>query len=555
MSIWITITNESQMNQEDTKSLDPDELEKTAFRESVNSLTRTIALLAFLAVLLMVSLALFFRAMSFWTQRDRATEAMVTAYVVQAVQSFEAPVPLVAGRPGLLRVFVSVPKAEHVRVPAARATFFQGDGSRQAIDVQSGGGMLTSEWQEGGLEASANVEVPGDVLQPGVQMVVEIDPDNVLDAKLGVPDRFPARGRTALTVAEFSSFDVTVVPFLRANDPDSLPNSSILELTQDSTRRHALFEDTRNLLPVDTINVEVHEAVWTSSGDVGDLLEEIEAIRTIENGSGYWMGTMSVAVGWGGAARFSGRAMFAEAVSSTIAHQFGHNLGLENAPCGGVSRPDAEYPEPLGNIGAWGYDRRLKRLVSPLRMDLMSACDPGPRWISGYHFSKAFRRRMDEKAGADSAVQDAAGRALLLWGGVSADGRPFLNPAFVVDSVRSSLPGRMGAWRIVGEAEDGHVLFNRAFEMAEIADGDGRSAFVFALPVRDGWADTLARIVLRGREGTAELRGESHPPMTLWRDRDTGQVRGILQGVDELPQLELDRQESRGIPGPEAWQR
>lgn len=546
------------MNPKSTESPDLRRVKKSRFRESIDCLLKTIALLAFLVVLLASSLEIILRSVALWAQRGRATEAAATAYVVQAVQSFEAPVPLVAGRPGLLRVFVSVPQAAHVRVPAARATFLQRDGSRQTIDVPSGGGILTSEWQEGSLEASANVEVPGDVLQPGVQMVVEIDPGKVLDSRLGVPDRLPARGRTVLKVAEVPSFDVTVVPFLRGNDSDSFPNSSILDLMQDSTRRHALFEDTRNMLPVNTMNVEVHEPVWTSSGDAGDLLEETEAIRTIEDGIGYWMGTMPVAAGWGGAARSPGRSMFAEAVPSAIAHQFGHNLGLGNAPCGGTSRPDAEYPEPLGNIGVWGYDLRLKHLVSPIRPDLMSACVPS--WISGYHFGKAFERRMDEEADRDAAARDSDERALLLWGGVSPDGRPFLNPAFIVVGVRSSLRGRVGAWRIVGEAEDGRPLFDRAFAMAQVADGDGRSSFVFALPVRDGWADTLARIVLSGPEGTAELRAESHPPMTLWRDPDTGQVRGILQGQDELPQRELNvrnlnRQVSRGIPRREAWQR
>lgn len=539
------------MNQKDIVSRNRDEPRKTPFRESVDSLLKAMALLAVLVVLLVASFGFFFRALSLWTKRDRATEAVVTAYVVQAVQSFETPVPLVAGRPGLLRVFVSAPKAEHVRVPAARATFFQRDGSRKTIDVQSGGGMLTSELQEGSIKASANVEVPGDVLRPGVEMVVEIDPDGVLDSKLGVPGRFPARGRTVLNVAELPSFDVTVVPFLRVNASDPLRNPSILELTKDSTRLHGLFEDARNLLPVEPKSVEVHDSVWTSSDEAGDLLEETEAIRTIENGNGYWMGTTLVAPGWGGAARSPGRSMFAEAVPSTIAHQLGHNLGLGHAPCGVASPLDAEYPEPLGNIGAWGYDRRSNRLVHPIVPDLMSAC--GPSWISGYHFGKAFWRRMGEEAGEDAAVQESAGRVLLLWGGVSADGRPFLNPTFVVDGVRSSSPGRAGAWRIVGEAEGGDELFSQAFEMAETADGDGRSSFVFALPAAEDWAGTLERIVLRGPEGTAELRAESHPPMRLLRDPDTGQVRGLLQDRDELPEDGLDVQESRGIPRPEAW--
>ena len=62
--------------------------------------------------------------------------------------------------------------------------------------------MLTADLQEGSLEGSANMEIPGDVLRPGVEMVVEIDPYRDLDSALGVPGRIPATGRRALDVHE-----------------------------------------------------------------------------------------------------------------------------------------------------------------------------------------------------------------------------------------------------------------------------------------------------------------------------------------------------------------
>ena len=426
--------------------------------------------------------------------------------------------------------------------------------------------MLTPDLQQGNLEGSPNIEIPGDVLRPGVEMVVEIDPYEDIDSVLGTSGRIPATGRRALDVYELPLFDVTVVPFLRAGDPES----AIFDVTRGRTTAHtmvtatnAVFEDTRMLLPVDAMNVEVHEPVWTSSGDAVSLFEETEAIRTIESaktierGNGYWMGTMVGAAGRVGAARSPGKSIFSGLTSSAVAHAFGHALGLEHAPCGGTPEPDPHYPVQSGNIGAWGYDRRLNQLVPPTVPDLMGHC--APSWISGYHFGKALMWRVDGEAEI-GAFDGEPTRVLLLWGGTDGDDGPFLRPAFVLGDARALLPKKMGRWRIVGEAEDGRELFNEAFEMAEVADGDGRSSFVFALPAEDDWADALARIVLSGPEGTAELGAENHPPMTLWRDRGTGQVRGILQGVDELPQreldvLELDRQESRGIPRLEAWRR
>ena len=486
-------------------------------------------------------------------------EARAEAYIVQAVQSFAFPVPLVAGRPGLLRVFASVRQAGDARVPAARATFYQRDGSERTIEVPSGSGRLTAELQEGSLWGSANVEVPGDVLRPGVEMVVEVDPGGVLDLGLGVPARIPAEGRTALEVYELPSFDVTVVPFLWETDPDS----SILDMTRGMTPADSLFEETRRLLPVGAMSVTVHEPVWISSNTAPDLLIETRVIRTLENGGGYWMGTMTTASTTGNVAgQAAGRSQFSIPDPKVIAHEFGHNMHLWHAPCGGPDWPDPAYPDRRGRIGAWGWDRRSGRLVPPSRRDLMTYCDPA--WVGDYHFTRSFRWRMHDEAGV-AAFQGPPTQVLLLWGGTDADGTPFLNPAFVVDDARASVPDGTGEWRIVGEAEDGRALFDRAFEMTEIADGDGRQSFVFALPTEAGWADALARIVLTGPGGTAELDAESGPAAALLRDPATGRVRGILRNWPDpatqadaaasLPEPGLEVQVSRGLPAPDAWRR
>ena len=492
-------------------------------------------------------------------------EAVAAAYVVQAVQSFEFPVPLMAGRPGVLRVFASVPQSGGARVPAARATFYQRDGSEQTLDVPSGNGVLSADLTEGSLVGSANVEVPGDMLRPGVEMVVEVDPGNDLDPGLGVPSRIPLTGRTALDVYELPSFDVTVVPFLWENDPDS----SILDVTRGLSPESSLFETTRRALPVGPMSVTVHEPVWTSSNHAFHLLGETAAIQTIESGSGYWMGTMPepagvVAAGAiAGVAIQPGRVQFSVPRSSVVAHEFGHNLHLSHAPCGGAGSPDPAYPDRRGRIGAWGWDHRSGGLVPPTRRDLMTYC--GIEWVGNYHFAKSFRWRMHHEAGV-AAFAGPPTRVLLLWGGAYADGKPFLNPAFVLHDARASLPDGTGEWRIVGEANDGRALFDHWFDMAEIADGDGQSSFVFTLPAEAGWGGALGRIVLTGPEGSAVLDAESGTAAALLLDVSTGRVRGILRNWAESAATQLDAvragpegglevQVSRGVPTPDGWRR
>ena len=51
---------------------------------------------------------------------------------------------------------------------------------------------------ESGLESSYDVEVPGSVIQPGVGMVVEVDPEGVVPLAPGSQLRYPVEGSMAL---------------------------------------------------------------------------------------------------------------------------------------------------------------------------------------------------------------------------------------------------------------------------------------------------------------------------------------------------------------------
>ena len=507
------------------------------------------------------------RLRSMWRQyvpvcKAQAGTTTATAYIVQAVQSADFPVPLVAGRPGLLRVFVTAPDAGGASIPSGWATFYQRDGSTDSVRVSPGDGAIPAEAEtaEGSLSVSANAEVPGDVLRPGVGMVVELDPEGALDPALGVPRRIPAAGRTALDVYEMPAFDVTVVPFLWESEPDS----SILDVTNGLTAEDELFETTRRLLPVGPMSVAVHEPVWTSTRDKGELLSQTHAIRVMEGGAGYYMGTL--ANEWlGGEAYLASKVMFSVPDGKIIAHEFGHNMHLEHAPCNVTVGVDAGYPHAGGVAGAWGWNRRSGGLVPPVSPDIMSYCGLGG--VSDYHFANALRWRLHDEAGVGAYYAGLPTQALLLWGGAGTDGAPFLNPAFVFDG-KPSLLDRAGAWRIVGEAGDGRVLFSQRFEMAETADGDGRSSFALALAADSEWADALSRIVLTGPGGSVAMSAGAGPAAALLRDPVTGRVRGILSDWSgsaaggaqpdvgrALPERGLDLQVSSGIPRSDAWRR
>ncbi len=483
-----------------------------------------------------------------------------SAYLTQAVQSRSYPVPLVAGRPALLRAFVTAARAGG-SMPPVRARFYLDGVETHVADIASSALPIPTDVDEGDLDASANVEIPGEVIQPGLEMVIEIDPEGTLDPALGVARRIPADGRSTVDVRAMPMLDLTLVPFLLEQTPDS----SILAMTSgmaEDPDGHELLHDTRTLLPVGELAVRSHEPVLISSNNAYDLFRETAAIRAMEGGTGHYMGTISgrttIARGLG---FLPGRISFSIPDSRIIAHELGHNLNLRHAPCGGAGGTDPSFPEPDGSIGAWGYDFRRGRLVAPGRHDLMSYCEPP--WVSDYYFTNALRFRVhDEKERARQAVA-APGRSILLWGGVNPEGEPFLEPAFVLNAP-ASVPQPGGEYRITGRDARGREVFSLRFDMMEPADGDGRPTFAFMLPAQDGWAGNLAGITLAGPGGSDTLDGESARPMAILRNPRTGQVRGILRRLPPVAQAARDGAGrvadpglevllSLGLPGAEAW--
>ena len=475
-------------------------------------------------------------------------------YLTQQVQSFEFPVPLVAGRPALLRAFVFSPNADGERMPDVRATFYR-DGARVHVaEIDGGGAAIPTELDESSLAHSANADIPGDVVKPGLEVVIDVDPDGALDPGLGIAKRMPATGRLAVDVRQLPDFKVTLVPFLYEAEPDS----SILETTAgmaSDPEAHPMFKDTRAQLPIGEFDVTLHDPVVTSTSDGFQLMQDTEAMRLMEGRPGYWLAMLAPAPHQGllGAANGIGSwTSYSIPLSRTIAHEFGHNMNLRHAPCGGAGGPDPLFPDRSGRIGAWGYDRVSGRLFSPYAADLMSYCRGG--WISDYHVTNSLQHRLDAETTTTSAMKTWS---VLVWGGTDGDGKPFLEPAFMVDAI-PTLPAPGDQFQLRGRTDAGGDAFSFSFDMPYIPDvEDERSSFVFAVPVT--WTDPLISISLAGGDESVALDRAGNSPMTILRDPVTGQIRAMLRGPETAtmnaignPRLEVLF--SRGIPE-EATQR
>ena len=98
-----------------------------------------------------------------------------------------------AGDPALLRVFVDggpAGAATGAPMPPARAVFHDGENEVYVADIPLTAGPVPARPSEGDLRASANAMIPGEVVRPGLDMVVHVDPERLLGGLRSWPGGF-----------------------------------------------------------------------------------------------------------------------------------------------------------------------------------------------------------------------------------------------------------------------------------------------------------------------------------------------------------------------------
>lgn len=460
-------------------------------------------------------------------------ELSAVFYLNQVAQNKRGAVSLIPGRPALFRVFVVGDQTSYY-YPSVRVRLFDGDTEIFQELLPALGDSTSKVVVESNLEDSYNARIPGHLIQPGVGMVVELDPEGVVPLAPGSQTRYPEVGTMPLDVAEPPTLRQIFVPTIAALTPDRGVHSWTNGINPDSRQ----VRMSRTLMPVWRMQVEVHEDYNTGAdlrtgGGWGEWIRETRVLYEQEGRRGYYYGVARITGPAYGGLGYIGFPVSVGLTSGPIyAHELGHNMNLLHAPCGGAGGPDLRYPYGGGTIGIWGYDSAEDQLVDPnVYNDLMGYCSND--WVSDYHFDKAMTHRLSGDGGVvldveSSAARGREGEMLVVWGMVRG-GQVTLDPAFVVNGP-PALPESDGPYRVDGIGEDGQTEFSLSFMPTPLEYGGG--GFVFLVPYEPGWAETLDRLVLTGPEGTDTVTRTGSSAVAVVTDPAGGRIRAIIRNWD-----------------------
>jgi IPT/TIG domain-containing protein/peptidase M66-like protein len=502
-------------------------------------------------------------------------------YVTQATQNYPAPaVPLVKDRSAWVRVFVLANQANTVQ-PQVRVRFINGATTNTLTIVAPGSSVPTSV-NPGDAAGSWNTAVPSGWIQPGVQVVADVDPTAVIAEADKTNNQFSMN----LDVRSLKTWKITL---LSVHTGDGL--TGVVE--NASRDRNAWIDFAKRLHPVpDAVDVTVGSTMNSSVATLSStgtgwstVLNELNAKRTADGATDrYYYGVVKVnytsgvaGLGFVGAPAAIGWDL--SSGPSVLAHEVGHNFGRPHSPCGGASSPDPNYPYAGGLIGVTGWDvfatsNNLKNAAT--YTDVMGYCNP--QWISDYVYTSVLNFRSASSLGLVAPAQGRAGEGLLVWGRIE-DGQMILEPAFRVP-VRGPAP-QPGPYVWQGRDTFGQTLAQVSFDAPEVADLPNGSVrlFSFIVPMsaqalralrsvhvmQDG-AELARRVRSATTVNLADQAGlqmqdvntrtlqlywdAAQAPVVMLRDATTGEVRGFLRGgiaqMQDVP-ADLEVQLSDGV--------
>ncbi len=408
-------------------------------------------------------------------------------YMTQSVQRLNRTIRIVAGRTGIIRVFL---QDEERNIDDVFVELYQNGSLITTLDYPA---QSLSPRTISDNVSTLDLPIPGQFMQPGLAVLVKL-----------AGRTYPENGTpSSIDVLPVPEFHIRLIPIQVGSGQTGNVNSGNIDL---------FMEELLAMFPVNEYIADLHAPiiVGVNPDNQGELYNQaLRAVRRVWIAEGrpdyYYYGVIPQetggTIGLGYVSDLSEGFYGRQAVgwdrmpgaSETLAHELGHNFGRLHAPCGGAAGIDPRYPYPGASIGTYGYEVEESQLKSPeIYKSFMSYCSP--TWISDYTYTALLEFHL---AVNDGQNDFKASRDVLLVSGQINNGELILDPAFRI-SAPPLLPKNSGPYTLSGLDEDGNQLFSISFSGARVSRGDAHS-FAFAIPVDRVNIKELEAIRLQGR--------------------------------------------------------
>ncbi len=467
------------------------------------------------------------------------------AYVTQSAQNYTGTVPLVAGKDGVLRVFARGNQAG-IAAPSVRVRTYNGATQTGTQTIAPTLGTAPTGVSEATLSQSWNYTLPGASIQPGLGILVDVDPTNAIPEADETNNMWPSSGTPtpmAMDVRTLQTFHGTLIPITQSS---LTGNASSANLASWYARFQKMYPIAPGMDVVMGSPYTTSQVLVFDGGGWSGLLTELEAKRVVEASTRYYYGALNVsyasgvaglgyvpnagsssprsAMGWDKTTGYADGGLYFD----VLTHETGHNMGRQHSPCpitDGPANPDPAYPYAGGLIGIYGLDVAAMALKDPaVYKDIMAYCSPV--WVSDYVYHSILDFRQASPYGIAPAVASDATEQTnalntqtmqdcLLISGRIHNGTVELDPVLQVRTVPSVWDRKTfhGSRLVEGRTASGSLLFQRSLPLLQVADdipGSRIQHFMAAIPVKEFPVEQLQELRVLGASGPEAVRWSSN---------------------------------------------